>query len=201
MEKRIQLQQPKRESGSKKQVEDKDYNIIISNPRLVETGIDFVWESNGVVYNFPTLIFYQSGFKLDTLWQASRRAYRLIQKQECRTYYMCSDGTMQLDVLQLMAEKQVSVSAIQGGEFSARGLASMAKGVDPKNELAERLKNGKKANIDEVQNMFKAISLSASNKFSKSIKNCLYLMLHQGCIYGIVNKTKHNNNGLYRKFK
>ena len=191
----------KRESWFKKQVEDKDYNIIISNPRLVETGIDFVWESNGVVYNFPTLIFYQSGFKLDTLWQASRRAYRLIQKQECRTYYMCSDGTMQLDVLQLMAEKQVSVSAIQGGEFSARGLASMAKGVDPKIELARRLKNGKKANIDEVQNMFKAISLSASNKFSKSIKNLLISdVTSKSCIYGIVNKQNTITMDFIEKF-
>jgi hypothetical protein len=162
-----------REAWFKGKVEREGYNIIISNPRLVETGIDFVWTKNGVEYNFPTLIFFQCGFKLDTLWQASRRAYRLIQKKECRTYYMCSEGTMQLDVLQLMAEKQVSVSSIQGGEFSARGLAAMAKSVDPKIELARRLREGKTADAKEVQQMFSAFSKSSSQLFDGCKPNLL----------------------------
>ena len=46
---------------------------------------------------------------------------------------------MQLEVLSLMAEKQVSVSAIQGGEFSSRGLSAMAKGIDPKILLYQKM--------------------------------------------------------------
>lgn len=77
----------------------------------------------------------------------------------------------------------------------------MAKGVDPKIELARRLKNGKKANIDEVQNMFKAISLSASNKFSKSIKNLLISdVTSKSCIYGIVNKQNTITMDFIEKF-
>ena len=86
---------------------------------------------------------------------------------------MCSEGTMQLDVLQLMAEKQVSVSSIQGGEFSARGLAAMAKSVDPKIELARRLREGKTADAKEVQQMFSAISKSSSQLFDGCKPNLL----------------------------
>ncbi len=162
----------KRESWFRKKVEAKGYNVIISNPRLVETGMDFVWKSEGQLYNFPTLIFYQLGFRLDTLWQASRRSYRLIQPEECRTYYIVSQNTMQLEVLSLMAEKQVAVSAIQGGEFSSRGLSAMAKGIDPKIELARRLKNGEVSNPEEIQKMFQCISMHSS-KLKNSKKNLL----------------------------
>lgn len=161
-----------REKWLRKQVEDNDYNVIISNPRLVETGIDFIWNKNGINYNIPTIIFYQVGYRLDTLWQASRRHYRLTQKEDCRTYYLESEDTMQLDVLSLMAEKQIAVSAIQGGEFSSRGLASMAKGIDPKIELARRLREGQHASVEEVEKMFKTITISGKKEWN-GIKNNL----------------------------
>lgn len=163
----------KREKWFRKKVEDEGYNVIISNPRLVETGMDFVWRNFGQLYNFPTLIFYQCGYRLDTLWQASRRSYRLIQPEECRTYFIVSENTMQLEVLSLMAEKQVSVSAIQGGEFSSRGLSAMAKGIDPKIELAKRLKNGEVSDVEEIQKMFKAISMTGVARFENSRENLL----------------------------
>lgn len=163
----------KREKWFRKKVEDEGYNVIISNPRLVETGMDFVWKNQGQLYNFPTLIFYQCGYRLDTLWQASRRSYRLIQPEECRTYYIVSENTMQLEVLSLMAEKQVSVSAIQGGEFSSRGLSAMAKGIDPKIELAKRLKSGEYSDVQEVQKMFTAISMAGVARFQNSKENLL----------------------------
>lgn len=188
-----------RESWFKGKVEREGYNIIISNPRLVETGIDFVWSRNGVEYNFPTLVFFQCGFKLDTLWQASRRAYRLIQKRECRTYYLCSKDTMQLDVLQLMAEKQVSVSSIQGGEFSARGLAAMAKSVDPKIELARRLREGKTADANEVQQMFSAISRSGSTLFEGCKPNMLISDVTDCDCLGIVKDEDIERINSFRK--
>ncbi|MCR5837017.1 MAG: hypothetical protein K6G88_10970 [Lachnospiraceae bacterium] len=156
----------KREDWMKNKIEKEKYNIVISNPRLVETGIDFVWKAkNGEGYNIPTIVFYQVGWSLATLWQASRRHYRLIQKEQCRTYYIVCEGTMQLECLQMMAEKQVAVSAIQGGEFSSRGLSSMAKGVDPKIELAKRMLAGEHSDVDDVKEMFKNISLSGSRSW------------------------------------
>lgn len=130
--------------------------VIISNPKCVETGLDFIFnDDNGVTYTYPTLIFYQMGYNLFTLWQASRRHYRLNQTKECRTYYLAYEGTVQQTILSTMAEKQVATSAIQGGKFSAEGLSAMANGVDSKLRLLQALNgDGEKEDGAEIAAKF-----------------------------------------------
>lgn len=130
--------------------------VFITNPACVATGLDFVFTKNGVLYNYPTLIFYQVGYKLFVIWQASRRAMRLNQTKECRVYYMYWEGTAQEKAVQLIAEKQVATAAIQG-KFSAEGLAAMANGVDARMKLAESLSHMDKETGNDLQNMFDAI--------------------------------------------
>lgn len=112
--------------------------VFISNPKCVETGLDFCFRHEGRKYNYPTLIFAECGVSLFTLWQASRRAYRLNQTEECRTYYLCYDRTNQAKIIRLMAEKQVATSSIQG-KFSMEGLQAMAQSVDPRLILTQAL--------------------------------------------------------------
>lgn len=131
----------KRENWLKEQAV-KGKRVIISNPKCVETGLDFIFKENGRTYTYPTLIFYQLGYNLFTLWQASRRHYRLNQTKECRTFYLAYEGTVQQTVISTMAEKQVATSAIQGGSFSAEGLSAMANGVDPRLKLIQALNEG-----------------------------------------------------------
>lgn len=127
---------------------EKGVKVFICNPALVETGLDFIWKSKeGVIRNYPTIIFYQLTYNLSTLWQASRRHYRLIQKEECRTFYMASIGTTQVDALKLMGEKQTAVSAIQG-KFSSGGLSAMARGVDARLILAQKLQKSQPEEVD-----------------------------------------------------
>lgn len=54
-----------------------------------------------------------AGIQSFTVWQASRRHYRMNQTMECRTYYMAYEGTAQAKVIELIAEKQVATAAIQ----------------------------------------------------------------------------------------
>lgn len=128
--------------------------VFICNMRLVETGLDFCFKHEGRVYNYPTIIFYQLTYELAVMWQASRRHYRLNQHEECHTYYLCSEGTLQQAAVSIMAEKQVAASAIQG-KFSAEGLASMANGIDPRLKLAQMLSDGDMGESREsLSNMF-----------------------------------------------
>lgn len=143
----------KREGWIRQQAEN-GVRVIITNPRCVETGIDLIWFKHGKVYNFPTLIFYQIGYSLFTVWQASYRAYRLNQIKECRTYYLCYQNSIQELVIQLIAEKKVATSAIQG-KFSSNGLAAMAKGVDIRLKIAEALSHNDYQCIG-IQEMFDA---------------------------------------------
>ena len=133
--------------------------VFICNPRNVETGLDFCFKHDGVAYNFPTLIFYQISYELATVWQASRRAYRLSQKEECRNYYLAYSNTLQAAALQIMAKKQVATAAIQG-HFSAEGLASMAQGVDARTLLAKALSDNDLGASDDLSSMFDVLSSS-----------------------------------------
>jgi hypothetical protein len=133
--------------------------VFITNPRCVETGLDFCFKHEGVFYNYPTLIFYQTSYELATIWQASRRAYRLSQKEECRTIYLAYDKTLQVAALQIMAKKQVATAAIQG-HFSAEGLASMAQGVDARTLLAQALSEKDMGSSDGLADMFDVLAKS-----------------------------------------
>ena len=93
-----------------------------------------------------------------SVWQASRRGYRLCQPIECRNYYLGYEG-MQLEMIKLIAEKQTATQAIQG-KFSAEGLAKLAQQTDPRVRLAQSICEADTETQNELQNMFDAVSNS-----------------------------------------
>lgn len=125
----------KREEWMHKQAE-LGAKVIITNPRCCETGLDFCFEYNKKIYNYPTIINYQLGSSLYTVMQANYRHYRLNQTTECRTIYIVSEGTIQIDFVDLIANKQVATQVLQG-KFSSEGLAAMASGIDSRILIAQ----------------------------------------------------------------
>jgi len=119
-------------------------DAVISHPRLVETGLDLF--DKGGRHNFPTLVFYETGYNLFTLRQASRRSWRVGQTKSCRVVYLCYEGTMQERALALMGKKLTAAQALEGS-FSTEGLVALA-GEDANVEIAlarslvERLDEG-----------------------------------------------------------
>ncbi len=99
-----------------------DVDVMISHPQLVQTGLD-LFDKHGR-HNFPTLIFYSTGYNLFTLRQAARRAWRIGQQEACRVYYLYYENTMQARAMSLMGQKLTASEAIEG-KFSAEGLAAM----------------------------------------------------------------------------
>lgn len=131
--------------------------VFITNPMNVETGLDFCFKYKGKLYNYPTLIFYQTNYSLATIWQAARRAYRLNQKEECRVFYLAYENTLQAVAIEIMARKQVATAAIQG-HFSAEGLSSMARGVDARAQLAQALAHNDMSDRESLESMFDALA-------------------------------------------
>ncbi|MFR8333599.1 MAG: helicase C-terminal domain-containing protein [Oscillospiraceae bacterium] len=64
------METEKREEWVEKRVKS-GLQVLITNPRCVETGLD--------LNAFTTLIFYSMGYNLFTLRQASRRSWRINQ--------------------------------------------------------------------------------------------------------------------------
>lgn len=99
------------------------HDVIISHPKLVETGLDLF--DKGGKHNFSTLCFYETGYNLFTLRQASRRSWRIGQKAECRVHYLYYGETMQARAMKLMGEKLAAAQALEG-QFSAEGLIALS---------------------------------------------------------------------------
>ena len=102
----------------------RDYDVMISHPQLVSTGLDLFSKAEGG-HNFATIVFYETGYNLFTMRQAARRAWRIGQPKDCRIYYLYYRETMQHRAMQLMSRKMAAAQALEG-EFSEDGLAAMA---------------------------------------------------------------------------
>lgn len=98
-------------------------DVVVSHPRLVETGLDLFDKSDR--HNFPTITFYETGYNLFTLRQSSRRSWRIGQREACRIVYFHYQDTMQERAMALMGKKLTSSQALEGS-FSTEGLVAMA---------------------------------------------------------------------------
>jgi Helicase conserved C-terminal domain len=105
----------KREQWYEKQVRD-GVDVVIGHPKLVETGLDLLW--------FPTIYFYETGYSLHTLRQASRRSWRIGQRFDVRVKFLIYDETTQRTCLRLMGRKML-VALMMEGKFSGEGIHSL----------------------------------------------------------------------------
>lgn len=104
---------------------------IVCNPELVKTGLDLL--------DFATIAFMQTGFSVYTLMQASRRSWRIGQKQDVLVKFLGAADTAQMGCLKLMGEK-ISVAQSVSGDIPANGLESLNhEGGSVEIELAKQL--------------------------------------------------------------
>ncbi len=53
-----------------------EFDVMICFPQLVSTGLDLFSKEQGG-HNFNCIVFYETGYKLNMMRQAARRAFRL----------------------------------------------------------------------------------------------------------------------------
>jgi hypothetical protein len=104
--------------------------VTISHPRVIETGLDLL--------SHPSLIFYESGYSLHTLRQASRRSWRIGQSQPVRVFFLHYEETMQSACLRLMGKKLL-VSLAMEDKFCREGLQSLEEDDDMLTAMAREL--------------------------------------------------------------
>ena len=146
----------KREAWIKKQ--QKNVDVILCNPRRVETGLDLI--------EFPTLIHYQTGYVLTTLRQSSRRSWRIGQTQPVRVYFLAYDQTIQDTSLRLLGDRLEASMALEG-RFSEEGLQSLSDGLDMVNELAKAVVDGL-SDVDSAEAIWSRMS-ERQNSFRNTV--------------------------------
>jgi hypothetical protein len=105
--------------------------------------------------DFPTIIFYQTGYSIFTLRQASRRSWRIGQDKPVRIHYLHYSGTMQERALELVGKKLSASLAIEG-KLTGDGLASLCSGDDMTLMLARALIEG--AQIDGAESVWRSMN-------------------------------------------
>jgi len=104
--------------------------VVIAHPRLVQTGLD--------LWSFPGIFFYETGYSIYTLRQASRRSWRIGQKKNVNVKIFYYAGTMQEACLRLMGKKLL-VSLAMEGKFATDGLQAIDEADDILTEMAREL--------------------------------------------------------------
>ena len=94
----------------------KEVDVVIVNPKSVETGLN--------LQEYPTMIWYEINESMYVTDQASARSARLNQKEEVRVYFMAYQNTLQHIMITLIATKSDMARRIYG-ELGATGLSAL----------------------------------------------------------------------------
>jgi superfamily II DNA or RNA helicase len=106
-------------------------DVLVTNPRLVQTGLDLV--------AFPSIVWAEVDYSVYTLRQASRRSWRIGQAAPVEVSFFVYEGTLQADALGLVAAK-TRASLMVEGDLPEDGLAALeGDGGDVVLALARRL--------------------------------------------------------------
>ena len=162
---------------------NKGAQVMITNPALVETGLDLL--------DFTTIIFFQIGYNLSTMRQASRRSWRLSQTKDIQVYFFYYQGTIQEQAMALMATKLQAAQTIEGN-FSEEGLKAMSNNEDILTQIANNVVNDIKQVVDmEAFKSSKYVKEQSNTvrDHSKTIKQIECKMDDEGklCVFNIPN--------------
>ena len=104
--------------------------VVVGHPRLTQTGLDLL--------SFQDIFFYETGYSIYTLRQASRRSWRIGQRNNVNVKFFHYAGTMQETCVRLMGKKLL-VSLAMEGKFANDGLQAIDEGDDILMAMAREL--------------------------------------------------------------
>lgn len=136
----------KREAWIQQRVAELD--VLITNPKKVETGLDLV--------ALCTCIFFEVDYSLFTLWQAMRRVWRLGQQQPVKVLFPVYSDSMESAALALMGRK-MQAALLLYGDNAASAITDEAggSGADFAAELAARILDGEVLSSDGITGLLK----------------------------------------------
>jgi hypothetical protein len=130
-------------------------DVLITHPRNVNTGLDLV--------QFPEVVWYQQDYSVYILRQASRRSWRIGQKEPVNVHHLYYKGTIQEKAITLNVKKMRAALLTEGEliegklveEFEEDGLLALAKTIIDRAEEQISLESelGKLRGVEEESDM------------------------------------------------
>ncbi len=160
-------------------------DVLIVNPRLVETGLDLV--------QFATVIFYEIDYSLFTVWQAMRRVWRLGQHQAVKVVFTGYERTTEIQAQALMGVKMKAAQLLYGDEVG--GAIVPESGGDFLTELARNALEDKQ--LPDLQSMFAEVQPATTSALgSPTAKSPRMTMIEMAMKLGV---DPGNSQGRRRK--
>ncbi|RIK36106.1 MAG: hypothetical protein DCC55_28345 [Chloroflexi bacterium] len=133
-----------------------DIDVLITNPRKVETGLDLI--------KFATIICYEVEYSLYTLWQFMRRVWRLGQTKPAKVIFLVYQHTLEESALALIGEKMKAALLLYGDNAASAITADADAGEGSLlNELASRILNGEQLTADGITGLLTPIAATSES--------------------------------------
>jgi hypothetical protein len=127
---------------------------LVTNPKLVETGLDMIW--------FSSECWYEIDYSLYTVIQASRRVWRPGQEQDVTVHFVAYQNTMEHKATELVGRKLAASLLLTGDTVEGALVQQNDDGRGFLSELAKSALAG--AAVDDLQSIFKKINAVSSER-------------------------------------
>jgi hypothetical protein len=118
-------------------------DVLICNPRLVQTGLDLV--------DFSTNVFYEIDYSIYTMMQASRRTWRLGQTRPVHIYFPIYAGTMEHRATAHVGSKIAAAQLLYGGDVAGALVGQAGAGGNFLEDLAREVaENSQVPDLDDL---------------------------------------------------
>jgi hypothetical protein len=117
-------------------------DVLLTNPKLVETGLDLV--------SFATIVFFEIEYSLPVMWQAMCRVWRPGQTRPVKCAFAMYQNTLESSALSYMGKKMYAAQLVYGDEVA--GAIVEADDGDFLMELANEVLSGKQ--MDDLTTLF-----------------------------------------------
>ena len=144
----------KREAWLHKRMGQGMLDVLITNPKLVETGLDLV--------AFQTVVWFETDYSLYTVMQAARRTWRLGQTQPVAVWYAVYVNTMEHRAAALIGQKLAAAKLLYGDAVEGALIQNADVGRGLLTELARNAIAG--TQVDDLHAYFKRAALAAPNE-------------------------------------
>lgn len=117
-------------------------DVLLTNPKLVETGLDLI--------QFSTIVFFEIEYSLPVMWQAMCRVWRPGQTRPVKCAFTMYQNTLESSALSYMGKKMYAAQLVYGDEVA--GAIVEADDGDFLMELANEVLSGKQ--MDDLTTLF-----------------------------------------------
>jgi SNF2 family DNA or RNA helicase len=119
-------------------------DVLIANPKAVQTGLDLI--------DYPTIVWFEPEYSIYVVRQASRRSYRIPQKLPVEVHFLLYKQTMQEHAWALVAAG-INASLQTEGDVSAEGINEYQQPDDMMTQLVSQVLD-RNASVLSAETMF-----------------------------------------------